>query len=132
MLSAKRRASILRWVARSLSLLVIGFLFLFLFGEGLPPITVLHIFFPFSVMLGLILAWFFEGIGATITIVSVAAFYSVHYFYDGKLPGGPFFLLSGAPSVIFLVSMFMHKNVIKGNAAQPLRAADREDAAADA
>ena len=102
------------------------------FGEGLPPITVLHICFPFSVMLGLILAWFFEGIGAAITIVSIAAFYSIHYFHDGKLPGGPFFLISGAPSVFFLVSMFMRKDMTKGNAAQPSRAADREDAAADA
>ena len=68
-------------------------------------------------MLGLILAWFFEGIGATITIVSIAAFYSIHYFRDGKLPGGPFFLISGAPSVFFLVSMFVRKNMTMGNAA---------------
>jgi hypothetical protein len=83
-------------------------------------------------MLGLILAWFFEGIGATITIVSIIAFYSIHYFNDGKLPGGPFFLISGAPSVFFLLSMFMRKGMTKGTAAQPSRAADREDAAADA
>jgi len=131
MLSAKRSASILRWIARILSLIVIGFLSLFLFGEGLPPITILHIFFPFSVMLGLILAWFFEGIGATITIVSVAAFYSIHYFHDGKLPSGPFFLISGAPSLFFLLSMFIRKDMTKEKAAQPSRAADREDAAAD-
>jgi hypothetical protein len=132
MLSTKRRALIMRWIARSLSLIVIGFLLLFLFGEGIQPITVLHICFPFSVMLGLILAWFFEGIGATITIVSIIAFYSIHYFNDGKLPGGPFFLISGAPSVFFLLSMFMRKGMTKGTAAQPSRAADREDAAADA
>jgi hypothetical protein len=114
MLSAKKRLSITRWIARSLSLIIIGFLLLFLFGEGLPPITILHICFPFSVMLGLILAWFFEGIGATITIVSIAAFYLVHYFYDGNLPDGPFFLISGTPSVFFLVSMFMRKDMTKG------------------
>jgi hypothetical protein len=117
MLTTKRSALILRWSARGLSLIIIGFLSLFLFGEGLPPITVLQICFPFGVMLGLILAWFFEGIGATITIVSIAAFYSIHYFHDGKLPGGPFFLISGAPSVFFLVSMFMRKNMTMGNAA---------------
>ena len=128
MLLVKRRASIPRWVARTLSLIVIGFLLLFLFGEGLPSITVLHICFPYSVILGLILAWFFEGIGATMTIVSIAAFYLIHYFQNGKLPSGPFFLISGVPSVLFLVSMFMRKDMIKGNAAHPSRAVDREDA----
>jgi hypothetical protein len=115
MVSAKRYASIPFWIARSLSVIVIGFLFLFLFGEGLSPITVLHICFPFSVMLGLILAWFFEGIGASITIVSIAAFYLIHYFHEGKLPGGPFFLISGAPSVFFLMSMFIRKNMTMEN-----------------
>jgi hypothetical protein len=128
MLLVKRRASIPRWVARTLSLIVIGFLLLFLFGEGLPSITVLHICFPFSVILGLILAWFFEGIGATMTIVSIAAFYLIHYFQNGKLPSGPFFLISGVPSVLFLVSMFMRKDKTKGDAAHPSRAVGPEDA----
>ena len=132
MLSAKRRASISRWIARSLSLIVIGFLLLFLFGEGLPPITVLHICFPFSAMLGLILAWFFEGIGATITIVSIAAFYSIHYLHYRNLPVGPFFLISGAPSVFFLVSMFIRKDMAMENSAKPSRAADREDTEVEA
>jgi hypothetical protein len=130
-LFAKKRASIPRWIARSLSLIVIGFLLFFLFGEGLPPITVLHICFPFSVMLGLILAWFFEGIGATITIVSIAAFYSIHYFYDGKLPSGPFFLISGVPSVFFFLSMFKRKDMTMENAPQPSSAADRDDETID-
>jgi hypothetical protein len=128
MLLVKRRASIPRWVARTLSLIVIGFLLLFLFGEGLPSITVLHICFPYSVILGLILAWFFEGIGATMTIVSIAAFYLIHYFQNGKLPSGPFFLISGVPSVLFLVSMFMRKDKTKGDAAHPSRAVGPEDA----
>jgi len=131
-LSARRRASIPRWIARSLSLIVIGLLLLFLFDEGLPSITVLHLCFPFGVMLGLILAWFFEGIGATITIVSIAAFYSIHYFSDGSLPRGPFFLISGTPSVFFLVSMFIRKDMTMGNATKLSHAADREDTEVEA
>jgi hypothetical protein len=65
------------------------------------------------VILGLILAWFFEGIGATITVASIAAFYSIHYLYEGKLPSGPFFIISGVPGVFFLVSMFMRKDMTK-------------------
>ena len=72
------------------SLLVIGFLLAFLFGEGLPPITILHLCFPLGVMMGLIVAWFLEGIGATITIVSITAFYLIHCRLSGALPSGPF------------------------------------------
>jgi hypothetical protein len=128
MFSEKRRASVPSWIARILSLIVIGFLLLFLFGEGLPSISVLHIFFPFSVMLGLILAWFYEGIGATVTIVSIAAFYSIHYLQEGNLPSGPFFLISCVPSVLFLVSMLLRKGMTKGNVAQSARTIDGEDA----
>jgi hypothetical protein len=113
MTSEKKRALFMRWIARGLSVMVIGFVLLFLFGEGLPPITVLHIFFPFGVMLGLILSWFFEGTGSTLTIASIIAFYLVHYFSEGKLPGGPFFMITGVPSVFFLVSMFIRKQMTK-------------------
>ena len=128
MLLVKRQTPILFWIARILSVIVIGFLLFFLFGEGLESISVLHIFFPFGVMLGLILAWLFEGIGATVTIMSIVAFYTLHYLQQGKLPSGPFFLISGIPSVLFLVSMLIQRKMIKVNAAQPTRAVDGEDA----
>ena len=127
MLSVIRRASILRWAARILSLIVIGFLLLFLFGEGLSPITVLHIFFPFGVMLGLVLSWFFEGAGATVTILSIAVFYLIHYLQNGILPVGPFFLVSGTPSVFFLASMFMQKRLTKEHSSQQLQSVDLQD-----
>ena len=113
MISEEKRALITRWIARGFSVIVIGFVLLFLFGEGLQSITVLHIFFPFGVMLGLILSWVLEGIGATLTISSIIVFYLVHYFSEGKLPAGPFFLFTGFPGVFFLLSMFMRKNMKK-------------------
>ncbi len=133
MLCAKSLASIPRWIARIGSLVVVGFLLLFLFGEGLTPITVLHLCFPLGVVLGLIVAWFLEGIGATITIVSIAAFYLIHYRQSGTLPSGPFFLIATAPSVFFLISKFMRQDMATEteNDAQPANAADREGAAAD-
>ena len=101
MLCAKSCASISRWIAKIGSLIVVGFLLILLFGEGLPPISILHLCFPLGVMLGLIVAWFFEGIGSTITIVSIAAFYLIHYRLSGTLPGGPFFLIAAAPECAF-------------------------------
>ena len=124
MLCGKACASIPRWIARIGSVVVIGLLSLFLFGEGLPPITVLHMCFPFGVMLGLIVAWFFEGIGAGITIASIAAFYLIHYRHDGTLPSGPFFLIAAAPSVVFLISKFMRQDTATENNAQPSDAGD--------
>ena len=125
MVCAKPCASISCWIARIWSSLVIGVLLLFMFGEA-PPITVLHICFPFGVMLGLILAWFFEGIGATIIIVSIVAFYSIHYSHAGNLPGGPFFLIAAAPSVFFLISKFMRRAMATEteNNVQPMDPAD--------
>lgn len=113
MMSEENRASITRWIARGFSIIVIGFLLLFLFGEGVSPINALHIFFPFGVILGLILSWFFEGTGAALMIASIIAFYLVHYFSGGKLPGGPFFLLTAVPSVLFLLSMFLRRRITK-------------------
>jgi len=92
-----------------MSLAVLGFILLFLVGEGMPPISTLSMCFPFGVMFGLIVAWFFEGIGAAISIASVAAFYAVHYFCCGGIPAGPFFLISALPSAFFLVSRFLRK-----------------------
>ncbi len=109
MLIAKPCASVSRWFARLVSLIVIGFLLLFMFDEGFPLITVLHLCFPLGVMLGLAVAWFLEGIGSTIAIVSIAAFYLIHYRLSGTLPKGPFFLMAAAPSVFFLISKFMRQ-----------------------
>jgi len=104
MLCAKSCASISRWTARIGSLAVVGFLLVFLVSEEFPLDTVLLLFFPVGVILGLIVAWFLEGIGSTITIVSITAFYLIHYCHSGTLPSGPFFLITVAPSVFFLLS----------------------------
>ena len=111
MIFTKPWFSISRWIARIGSLLVIGFLLAFLFGEGLLPITILHLCFPLGVMMGLIVAWFLEGLGATITIVSITAFYLIHYRLSGALPSGPFFLIAAAPSVFFLISKSMRQYI---------------------
>jgi hypothetical protein len=62
-------------------------------------------------MMGLIIAWFLEGIGATITIVSITAFYLIHYRLSGALPSGPYFLIAAAPSVFFLISKLMRQDI---------------------
>lgn len=92
----------LRWVARIWSVASVGLLCAFLVGEGLPPLTAMVMLFPFCVMLGLVLAWWFERVGGLIAAVSILLFYALHFINYGGLPGGYVFLLFSAPSVIFI------------------------------
>ena len=94
-----------RWTARILSLVSIAVLLLFLFGEPFPAAKLSArewtglLFFPFGIMLGFVVAWWKEGVGAAITIVSLVAFYLVYgLLLNGKV--GWFFIvfcLSGVP-----------------------------------
>ena len=83
---------VLRWSARVLSLLSLGVVLLFAFGEGLNFLhfstrdLVLFAFFPLGVGLGMALAWRWEGLGGGITVVSLAGFYLAHYFMSSGFP----------------------------------------------
>lgn len=106
-MTAKRSIAVLRWVARIWSIASVGLLCVFLLGEGPPPLTVKTMMFPFGVMLGLILAWWFESIGGLLAIVSVLLFYVLEYLGQGRFPKGYVFILIAAPSVIFLYCGFL-------------------------
>jgi hypothetical protein len=118
--SYPRLAHFLRWSARVTGLLSIGVLLLFLTGEDgliggngwakVRPVEWLGLlFFPFGVLLGLALAWWREALGATVAVVSVAAFYLSQGLLAGRLPGGPWFLIFTAPAVLFFASWFAHR-----------------------
>ncbi len=92
---------IIRWVARIWSIGSIGLLCAFLVGEGMPPITLKSILFPFGVMAGLIMAWRFERMGGLLAAASIILFYAVEYLGHGSFPKGYAFILISAPSVIF-------------------------------
>lgn len=94
--------TILRWVARVWSIASIVLLCAFLLGEGLPPLTVKAMLFPFGVMLGLTLAWWHERIGGLATVFSIVLFYVLEYAGQGRVPRGYAFMLISAPGAIFL------------------------------
>ena len=106
-----RLVVILRWIARILSIISIGFVLLFLVGEILPPDTqavfkvrdvVAMVFFPIGVCIGLGLAWRRELQGGTIAIGCVAAFYLILFLFDGRFPRGPYFFLLASPGLLFV------------------------------
>lgn len=102
----------LSWVARSWSLASIAFVLVFIFGEVLsghgarptPTEWIGLALWPGGVVLGLVVAWFRKGLGGTITLGSLIAFYAWHLLERGRFPGGPYFLLVAAPGILSMLS----------------------------
>jgi hypothetical protein len=99
----------LRWTARVLSILAVGVVLLFAFGEELNLARfssrdlLLFVFFPVGVCLGMVLAWRWEGLGGGMTVASLAAFYLVHRLLSAGSPRGLAFLVFAVPGFLFLV-----------------------------
>ena len=113
-------AVFVRWAARILSILSIGVLLLFLIGGGdfSQPISLTTeemvglLFFPLGVVIGMVVAWRWEGVGAAISIGSLLAFYLFHFTMQQKFPGGPSFLIFALPAFLFGLSWLLSR--IKG------------------
>ena len=101
-------AQILHWVARSLSVVSIFVLLLFVVGEGFNPAALrsrewaLMIFFPIGVIVGMAGAWSREGLGGAIAVVSLIAFYLMHLLFGGGFPRGWAFVAFASPGFLFL------------------------------
>ncbi|MGA3179920.1 MAG: hypothetical protein ABSF38_06220 [Verrucomicrobiota bacterium] len=99
----------LRWSARVLSILAVGVVLMFAFGEGLnlsrftARELVLFVFFPFGVCLGMALAWRWKGLGGGITVGSLAAFYLADRLMSSSFPRGFAFAAFAAPGFLFLL-----------------------------
>jgi len=110
-------STIVRWIARILSILSIGMLLLFFFGEAdfSQPFHlstqewILVTFFPLGVMVGMILGWWREGLGGLITTIGLLGFYLVDILFTGTPPGGPFFLLFSLPGLLFGVIWLLER-----------------------
>jgi len=112
-----RVTRILRWAARGLSLVSIGFLLLFFFGEAdfsqplqlTPQEWVLVAFFPIGVVAGMVLGWWREGAGSLVSLAALLAFYIADLMFTGTFPGGPFFLLFTLPGFLFGIVWLLEK-----------------------
>ncbi len=107
-----RTVTALRWTARIWSLVSLGFVLLFFVGSILvephdasPKFTEWGEFalFPSGVLVGIFLAWKYEGIGSLISILCLLTFYLVEWSLKGRFPGGPFFALLAMPAFLFFV-----------------------------
>jgi hypothetical protein len=111
--------SALRWSARVLSILAVGVVLLFAFGEGLNfshftvRDLVLFVFFPIGVGLGMALAWRWEGLGGVITVASLAAFYLADRIMSSSFPRGLAFVAIGSPGFLFLLCWLWTRSITK-------------------
>ncbi len=105
----------LRWAARLTSLCSLGMLGLFLQGfnpaQVRPNEWVGMAFFPFGLMLGMILGWKWPGIGGLVGLGSLAGFYLVFgLFFSARFPSGPYFALFAFPALLFALEAWLAKH----------------------
>jgi hypothetical protein len=105
-----------RWLARLTSLLSLGIVAMFLLAEPFNPKNVRprewagFICFPIGVMLGLIIAWWKEGLGAAISLASLAAFYLVYGLLMGSNVSSIAFVVFASPAFFFLMAWLLSRN----------------------
>jgi len=104
----------LRWTARIWSVVSVALVLGFIVGEGLNATGYEWLgllFFPFGISVGMILAWWKEGLGGGITIGSLAAFYLVHLTTVGTFPKGWAWLAFAAPGFLFLLASLVSRRL---------------------
>ncbi len=103
---------LIRWAARILGVVNIIFIILFVIGEGFDYTLItqtewiLFVFFPVGISIGMIVAWWKEGVGGSITVGSLVIFYIIHFVSRGQFPNGLWFLVFTIPGFLFLVCRY--------------------------
>ena len=96
----------IRWTARAWALVTIVIVLLLSVGEGLHPAGAAQwlglVLYPGGICLGMIVAWWREGLGGGITVGSLVAFYALHTATAGRLPRGWAWLVLAIPGFLFL------------------------------
>jgi hypothetical protein len=100
-------ARVLRWIARSWSAAAILLVVMSMALERTHPTTTTEwvgfLFFPIGVSVGMILAWWKEGLGGSVAVASFFVFYVVHVTTAGSFPPGLGWLAVAAPGFLFLI-----------------------------
>ena len=103
----------LRWTARIWSGASIALVLAFIVGEGFHPSGLNEwlgvLFFPIGISVGMILAWWKESLGGSITVASLVTFYVVHLATAGTFPKGWAWLAFAAPGFFFLLSSHLSR-----------------------
>lgn len=108
---------LLRWAARLWSTASILIFVLLCIGEGIyftkPMEWLGFLFYPIGISVGMILAWWMEGLGGSITVGSLIVFYIIYYATAGTLPKGWGWLILSVPGFLFLVCWHRSRKATK-------------------
>ncbi len=96
----------IRWTARAWAVVTVVIVVLLSLGEGVHPggLTELVglVLYPGGICLGMVLAWWKEGLGGAVTVASLAGFYILYLLTRGTLPPGWAWLVLAVPGFLFL------------------------------
>ena len=101
--------AVIELLARVGSIASITLLILLFMGEAFHPAEISPnewaglLFFPIGVMIGMIVAWWKEGLGAALTVLSLLAFYLVYGYVLRNHIGGWAFIVFASPGFLFLL-----------------------------
>lgn len=100
---------VFRWLARITGLLIVGFISMFLIGEGFNPRDLLPIELAiagslFAAMLGMLLLWKWEAWGGLMVVFGMTAFYLLNFLAMASFPSGWVLPVCFAPGVLSILS----------------------------
>ncbi len=100
---------ILRWCARIISLLILGFVLSFLLFSGIDlsamgSLEWVLMSFMAATCFGLILAWRWEGWGGALSLLGLGAFHLTNWSASGSWPGGWAFPVLALPGALFVAA----------------------------
>ena len=117
-ISPNNLLSVIRYIARLFSILLIVLVVMLSIGEGLPnpstlSSTAMLLFASLLTMLvGLVLSWQREHAGGVITILGFILFFIVNSVSSGSLRLGFFFLLFPLTGILFVLCCRIDKRIL--------------------
>ena len=102
---------IAHWLGCVLGTGLVALFAAFAFGGREEPPPVSPATLSLGVMLiGYLLAWWRDLLGAFVSLAGFVAFYALMFFSSGTLPGGPVFPLCFVPGVLCLLAVWWRHN----------------------
>jgi hypothetical protein len=101
--------AVIELLARVGSVASITLLILLFMGDAVRPSDISPnewaglVFFPIGVVIGMVIAWWKEGVGSVLTVASLIGFYLVYGYLLRNHIGGWWFIVFASPGFLFLL-----------------------------